>query len=183
MMTSGPNRRSILDCTLRDGGYINNWSFSTEQIQHIIQSLVESGIDVVECGFVSHTKGRENSSWFPTVEEVNRTLTSISCDRSRPLFVAMINLGEVDLDLLPPCDSTYPSVQGIRLAFHKKQWKEAVSVAPKIIAKGYKLFVQPMLTVGYSDREILDLLEAFHPLDYYAMYIVRNFRQIGFGPT
>lgn len=168
-------KSKILDCTLRDGGYVNNWAFSNSQARHILQSLVASRIDVVECGFVSQKKGRENSTCFPDFESVNALLHEVECSNHTPLFVIMINLGEYDLDTLPECTDSYPGVQGIRLAFHKKQWREALEAAPKIIDKGYKLFVQPMLTVGYSDREILDLLEAFHPLDYYAMYIVDTF--------
>jgi len=167
--------RAILDCTLRDGGYVNNWSFSNAQARHILQSLVDSRIDVVECGFVSQKKGLTNSTCFPDFNSVNTLLGDIVCSETNPLFVIMINLGEFDLDTLPPCMDAFPGVHGIRLAFHKKQWKDALEAAPKIIDQGYKLFVQPMLTVGYSDREILDLLEAFHPLDYYAMYIVDTF--------
>ncbi len=166
---------TILDCTLRDGGYINNWSFPKEQTLHILQSLVNSGIDVVECGFISQQKGRPNSTCFPDVASVNAVLSELQTDEYCPLFVAMINVGEVQVETLPPCEPGGATLQGIRLAFHKKQQAEALQQAERLIEKGYRLFVQPMLTVGYSDREILDLLEAFHPLAYYAMYIVDSF--------
>ena len=42
----------ILDCTLRDGGYINDWMFSSKNIQSIINELANSGIDFIECGFL-----------------------------------------------------------------------------------------------------------------------------------
>lgn len=167
--------RAVLDCTLRDGGYVNNWAFSRPQTRHIIQSLVDGGIDVVECGFVSQKKGRPDCTCFPDFESVNGLLQEVHSGKEGPLFVAMINFGEFDLTTLPECTQAYPGIQGIRLAFHKKQWRDVLEASPLIIDKGYKLFVQPMLTVGYSDREILDLLEAFHPLDYYAMYIVDTF--------
>lgn len=169
-------KASILDCTLRDGGYINNWDFSNGQACEIIQSLVDTGIDIIECGFVSQTKGRANSTLFPEFDSVNAVLESVCVSNcNSPLFVAMVNYGEYDLNTLPDCSGRYPSIQGIRVAFHKKQWREFAEEASKIVEKGYKLFVQPMLTVGYSDREILDLLDAFHPIDYYAMYIVDTF--------
>jgi 3-deoxy-D-manno-octulosonate cytidylyltransferase len=169
------HERHILDCTLRDGGYINNWSFSQAQAGSIIQSLVDSGVDIIECGFVSQKKGRVDSTQFPSMDKVNGLLKGIRVEAEPPLFVIMINQGEVDVDSLPECSDTYPGVGGIRVAFHKKQRDEFLADAPKIIAKGYKLFVQPMLTVGYTDREILDLMDAVHPLNYYAMYIVDTF--------
>lgn len=168
--------RLILDCTLRDGGYVNNWDFSGDDAVQIIQSLVNARVDMVECGFVSQKKGRADSTCFPGFDEVNSLLGRLEIPDGRcPMFLIMINLGEFDLEDMPEASSVYPGVQGIRLAFHKKQWREAVEQAPKIISKGYRLFVQPMLTVAYSDREILDLLDAFHPLDYHAMYIVDTF--------
>lgn len=42
----------VLDCTLRDGGYINNWKFGSQTISDIINSLAEAKIDIIECGFI-----------------------------------------------------------------------------------------------------------------------------------
>ena len=44
----------ILDCTLRDGGYCNEWLFGRENTIKIIDGLVKAGIDIVECGFLSN---------------------------------------------------------------------------------------------------------------------------------
>ena len=38
----------ILDCTLRDGGYVNSWEFGSEEIKHIISSLNNAKIDYIE---------------------------------------------------------------------------------------------------------------------------------------
>lgn len=42
------NKIKILDCTLRDGGYINNWSFKDEYILKILKALDASYIDIIE---------------------------------------------------------------------------------------------------------------------------------------
>ena len=44
----------ILDCTLRDGGYVNNWEFGKCNIENIISKLSSSNIEVIECGFLSN---------------------------------------------------------------------------------------------------------------------------------
>ena len=44
---------SVLDCTLRDGGYCNQWKFGKHNITRIINGLVEADIDIVECGFLT----------------------------------------------------------------------------------------------------------------------------------
>ena len=39
----------ILDCTIRDGGYINNWNFSKEQVKSTYEACVKSKIEY--CSF------------------------------------------------------------------------------------------------------------------------------------
>ena len=43
----------ILDCTLRDGGYYNNWDFGQDIISRFFAGMEKSSIDVVELGFRS----------------------------------------------------------------------------------------------------------------------------------
>ena len=43
----------VLDCTLRDGGYYNNWDFSLNLVRDYIKSIATSGIRYVELGFRS----------------------------------------------------------------------------------------------------------------------------------
>ena len=43
----------LLDCTLRDGGYCNQWNFGQQNIRKIIMGLEESGIEIIECGFLN----------------------------------------------------------------------------------------------------------------------------------
>ena len=42
----------LLDCTLRDGGYVNDWEFGHHNIVSIFERLVDSNIDIVEIGFI-----------------------------------------------------------------------------------------------------------------------------------
>ena len=46
----------ILDCTIRDGGYLNNWKFSDEQVINCFKAGSESGFDYIELGFRSSKK-------------------------------------------------------------------------------------------------------------------------------
>ena len=45
-------KRLLLDCTLRDGGYLNDWKFGKENVASIFERLVSSGVDVIEIGFL-----------------------------------------------------------------------------------------------------------------------------------
>ena len=44
--------RFLLDCTLRDGGYVNDWEFGHDKIIEIFERLVSSGVDYIEVGFL-----------------------------------------------------------------------------------------------------------------------------------
>ena len=40
----------LLDCTLRDGGYINDWRFGEETIKGVIRLIADTGIETIEVG-------------------------------------------------------------------------------------------------------------------------------------
>ena len=50
------NKITVLDCTLRDGGYYNNWDFSSRIAQDYLNAMSNSGIKFVELGFRSLSK-------------------------------------------------------------------------------------------------------------------------------
>mgnify|MGYP001300798745 FL=1 len=45
------NKINLLDCTLRDGGYYNNWFFKKELINEYLKVMDMIKIDYVEIGF------------------------------------------------------------------------------------------------------------------------------------
>ena len=49
----------LLDCTLRDGGYCNDWTFGQDNIHSIINGLLEANIDLIECGYLSNYQERQ----------------------------------------------------------------------------------------------------------------------------
>lgn len=165
------NKIHILDCTLRDGGYCNRWNFGYENIRRIISALQEAGIDIVECGFLTD-KVRYNPdiTKFTTVRELSGVIPD---KRNGKLYVAMMNYGEYDVDALPEYDGL--SIDGIRVAFHKHDLKEAFKICRKIRKKGYKLFIQAMVSLNYDDDEFLNLIKCANECGAYAFYIVDSF--------
>ncbi|HET8893457.1 MAG TPA: aldolase catalytic domain-containing protein [Gaiellaceae bacterium] len=49
---------TLLDCTLRDGGYYNEWDFAHDLIERYVRGIAAAGIDVVEMGFRMLDPGR-----------------------------------------------------------------------------------------------------------------------------
>lgn len=59
----------ILDCTLRDGGYYNNWDFSPELIEAYLKAVSESKIDYVELGLRNFPQEKFLGAFAYTTEE------------------------------------------------------------------------------------------------------------------
>lgn len=157
----------ILDCTLRDGGYINNWAFGRESIADIIRNLNDANIDIIECGFLEDCAYDPQTSVFSCVSQI---APLIAPKKSRTLYVAMIALGDISPDKILPYDGT--SIDGIRLTFHKHEWEEAKKVSRALMDKGYRVFIQPVGTTSYSDAELLRLIQDVNGLQPFAFYLV-----------
>lgn len=161
----------ILDCTLRDGGRIIDCRFDDKTIANMAKDLTTAGIDIVEMGFLRDHKlvdYQGNSTFFTETAQI---APFIPKDRGQTMYVAFIDLGMYDFSVLEPCDGT--SVTGIRVGFTKKDFDtkrdEIRSALKTVKEQGYKLFVQGVNSLAYTDRELLDLIDMmneFHPYSY-----------------
>lgn len=162
------NNIQILDCTLRDGGYVNNWDFGEKVIKKILKRVSDAHIDIVECGFLSETEYDVNRTIFNETSQIEDLLP----EGSKSRYVAMVALGEKEIsyEKIGYCDGK--SIFGIRLTFHKHEVERAFEYATNLMEKGYQVFMQPVGTCTYSDKEILELVEKVNLLHPYAFYIV-----------
>lgn len=161
---------SVLDCTLRDGGYCNQWLFGENNIKKIGFNLVEAGIDIVELGFLTNKVSYEKDiSKYTTIEQAAAMIPS---KRVGKMFVCMINYGEYNIEDIPDNDGL---IDGLRIAFHKQDMIPALEFCKGIKEKGYKVFIQAMVTLNYSDEEFLDLIYRVNLFMPYSFYIVDSF--------
>ena len=148
------NNIHVLDCTLRDGGYCNEWRFGFDNVKKITNGLLEANIEIIECGFLTNRVAYDqNVTKFTTLGKIAAV---IPANREGKLFVAMMNYGEYNIDDLPMYDGT--SIDGIRVAYHKKDRYQALEICRRIKAKGYLVFIQAMVSLSYSDEEFLETI-------------------------
>lgn len=165
------NNIHILDCTLRDGGYCNEWTFGFDNVKKITNGLQEAGIEIIECGFITNRVSyNPDVTRFNTLEEIAKVIPK---NKDGKIFVAMMNYGEYSVDDLPPYDGT--SIDGIRVAFHKKNLDASLTLCKQIKEKGYLVFVQAMVSLAYSDEEFLKMIWRVNEFKPYAFYIVDSF--------
>lgn len=158
MMCARPKTRkvSLLDCTLRDGGIAVDFQFGAERMQSIKASLEASRVEYIECGYIDERKGYPaDRTCFDNEQSIRKTLLS-SGKKSGVTYLAMIDYGTFDVERLHPADPE--GIDGIRLAFHKEKWRESIDWGKTILRKGYQLYVQPMVSLRYSDEEFRELI-------------------------
>lgn len=161
----------ILDCTLRDGGYVNKWNFGKDKIKNIVNKLTEADIDIIECGFLNDKEEYDdNHSIYNKINKLNEVLNK----NNSSMYVCMVNYGEYDLNNFEDNNELSKKL-GIRVAFHKKDLSNGLEFCEEVISKGYQVFVQPMITINYSDKELLYLVEKCNEMGAKALYIVDSF--------
>lgn len=161
-------RIKILDCTLRDGGYINNFDFGLSTMKDIIRKIGDTGIDIIECGFLQSGQSNQNRSLFGSVADVRRVIGTKK--HYGTMYVAMIQYGSISAEEIEPFDGT--SIDGIRITFHESEVKDALILGHQLMEKNYKIFMQPVGTVTFSDEAILNLINEINYMKPYAFYLV-----------
>ncbi len=159
----------ILDCTLRDGGYVNHWEFGKKTIKAIIQKLDRAHIDIIECGFLTEKPVTDDFTLFKDVQKIKELLPD---HRKNSMYVGMIAIGEKEIHPSKLCDYDGTGIDGIRLTFHQNEIDKAMEWAEIIKQKGYKVFMQPVGSTTYTDLALLHLVEKMNELKPYAFYIV-----------
>lgn len=157
----------ILDCTLRDGGYVNNWDFGERTIKKIISKLVQANIDIIECGFLTTKCEDKNKSLFNDVAKIKSYIYPKS---NNIMYVGMIAYPNDIINNIPNCDRS--SIDGIRVTFHENEIEEALSICKELINKGYKVFIQPVGITSYNDITVINLIKKVNEINPYAFYIV-----------
>ena len=157
----------ILDCTLRDGGYINDFDFGQKNITQIIEKLSSASIEIIECGFLISKAVNKDCSLFQSISALRAVVGKKNHDT---MYVAMIQFGHITNEEIEPYDGT--SIDGVRITFHQHEIDEAFVLASQLMAKGYKVFIQPVGTATYSDKELLYLIFRVNSLLPFSFYIV-----------
>lgn len=171
------NNLKVLDVTLRDGGCVNNFNFGQTYMEKILAAQEESGVDVIEMGYIDQAKGSASGRTQYINEEVIPQCI-LHHKKMGVSYVAMMDYGRFDVDKLHPRSEN--GIDGIRMAFHKKNRYDVIELGRKILNKGYQFYIQPMITLRYSDSELIELINLVNTElpDAAGFYIVDSFGEM-----
>lgn len=165
------NDLKLLDCTLRDGGYINDWRWGYHRARAIIRYLTKANVDYVEVGFLRNVdEYNEDITVCNTIEELNRLLPTES---RNTIYSAMAMRSNYDINKLTPYSGC--GIEMIRVTAHEYDIKEGMDFAREVKAKGYKLSINPINIMGYSDAQILWIIDQVNQIQPYQFSIVDTF--------
>ncbi len=149
----------VLDCTVRDGGLINDHVFEDGFVRAVYEACVAAGIDYMELGYKGSKKlfARDKcGDWKFCDEDAMRRIVGDNPTSLR--LTAMADAGKCDwrTDILPKKDSV---LDMIRVAFYAHQVPEAVDMIKDATDKGYEVSANLMAASTVPDVELDQALE------------------------
>lgn len=160
----------VLDCTLRDGGYVNNWEFDLQTSLSIIDGLYASGVRWIEIGIMGLNPKVGKQTKFSDFEQIKPFLINRKSDCH---YAVMVTTALSDNFQYPKCSESTPDT--IRVAYFKPELDKTLVLAEKLKQLGYKVFLQAMATFMYSDTELKDMLLQVNRLMPTSFYMVDSF--------
>ena len=144
-------RIQLLDCTLRDGGYVNDWRFGYTNIVSMFERLVDANVDIIELGFLDERRPFDiDRTIFPDTKSADKIYGSL--DKKKAMVVGMIDFGTCSIENLSPCNESY--LDGIRVIFKKGKMLPAMEFCRQVKVLGYKVFAQLVSVNSYTDEEL-----------------------------
>ena len=172
------NEIKLLDCTLRDGGYINDWRFGKDAISDMTRKLEATHVDVLELGFLKDEPYQEDRTVFNSMDQVKALIGEKKPGVAYAVMCEVVN--PLPLSMLAPADQDSADI--IRVIVWKTKHdkdgnvvdalQEGFAYCKGIVEKGYKLCVQPARVDQYSDEEFIAMVQQFSALNPMALYVV-----------
>lgn len=162
----------LLDCTLRDGGHVNQGNFGRKNIKSIIHDLIKSKVDIIELGFLRDGEFTCNQTLYNYIEEVYSLLPDNIGSQE---FSLMIRPDQYDINKITKCNG---KIKNIRVAFYYRDIELTEKYCEHLKSLGYRVYLNPINVMGYSDNEIVVLLNDVNKIQPFALTIVDTFGSI-----
>lgn len=162
----------MLDCTLRDGGYINNWKFSKSFLTDYVNLMNSITVDFVEIGFINKTIEYKGNIVGPC-RNINKEYLDLFKNTNFKISV-MGDYQDINMTLLED-KSNLQIIDLVRVAFHIHDLEKAINVCIKIKNLGYKVSVNAMAITNYSERDLETLFNLVNHNSLDILYIADSY--------
>lgn len=165
----------VLDCTIRDGGLMNNHQFDDKVVKIVYDTCVAAGVDYMEMGYKASRKGikqGEHGCWKYCVEDDLRRIVGENETDLKLTVMADAERCDYHHDILPKKDSV---IDVIRVATYINQIPTALDMVKDAHDKGYETTVNLMAASIIPERELDEGLEMLAKSEVMAIYLVDSF--------
>jgi 4-hydroxy 2-oxovalerate aldolase len=165
----------VLDCTIRDGGLINNSQFTDDFVRAVYQALVDAGVDYMEVGYKGDRKiysPAEYGCWKHCQEEDIRRIVGENKTGLKLSAMADAERTNYHDDFLPKSKSV---LDMIRVAAYIHQIPAALEMIKAAHDKGYETTLNLMSVSAVHDHELDEALEILAGSEVDVLYIVDSF--------
>ena len=174
-------RISLLDCTLRDGGFaledadkngIKTDVFTEKQLNDLAESVVNSGAEIIELGAIeATTDDKKGFAIYQSMEEISFVMPDKKFKEQ--LFAGLYRGPDVDLATIPDWRSGLCEIARVILRY--SELVKSLDFCEGLCKKGYKVCLQPMVTVRYTDEELNLVLDRANAMGAFAAYFVDSY--------
>jgi 4-hydroxy 2-oxovalerate aldolase len=165
----------VLDCTIRDGGLMNNHKFDDQVVKTVYTACVEAGIDYMELGYKASRKivvPGEHGAWKYCTEEDMRRIVGENPTSLKLTVMADAERTDYHEDILPKSQSV---IDMVRVATYISQIPTALEMVKDAHDKGYETTVNLMAVSTVPEYELNEGLELLARSETKAVYVVDSF--------
>jgi len=148
----------VIDCTIRDGGLMNDSHFDFDTVRAIYKAVCASGVDIVEIGYRNSKEmfsPKKFGLWRFCDDEVLKRLTDGIETKTRLAVMQDAHKANAE-DLKPKAESV---VDLVRVATYVKDIDKAIRLANNATDKGYEATINIMAISHALDRELDEALQ------------------------
>lgn len=164
----------VLDCTIRDGGLINDHRFEDKFVRAVYVACSAAGVDYVELGYQASKKqygpDKYGKSKFCD-EDFLREITEGVEPRAK--IATMVDIGRVELEEIRPKKDSV--VDLMRVACYIKDVDKAIAYVNHLSEKGYETTVNIMAVSTALFPDLEEALAQLAESPVKAVYVVDSF--------
>ncbi len=165
----------VLDCTMRDGGLVNNFAFSDEFVRDLYEANIKAGVDYMEFGYKASKELFDPKGFGKWKFCDEKDIRAIVGDNNSSLKISvMADAGRCDYkkDILPRKDSV---VDLVRVATYIHQIPAAIEMIEHIKKKGYEVTVNIMAVSKVNSDDLEAALQLLAKSSVDVIYLVDSF--------
>ena len=165
----------VLDCTIRDGGLMNNHLFTDDFLSSVFRAVNSSGVDYIELGYKADesqfSRSEFGSMKFCSEKDIEKVING---EEVKSKISVMVDIGRVDPSTIPQKSGSL--IDMMRVASYVKDIDKAIDLANQIKTKGYEATINLMAVSHARERELDEaLMQVEKESNVDALYLVDSF--------